>query len=98
MAVYSSIRADSLISLQPGSITASPDDSADKTDNSVQSLNLDLQALYGQYNSMYSAVNIAQEQSNFVYLLSSSFKRSNDYGYSDEIFVNSSYFENKISL
>ena len=98
MAVYSSIRADSLISLQPGSITASPDDSADKTDNSVQSLNLDLQALYGQYNSMYSAVNIAQEQSNFVYLLSSSFKRSNDYGYSDEIFVNSSYFENKISF
>ena len=97
-AVSSSAYADSLISVKPDSLTSSPEEDVSKPENTAQSLNLDLQALYGQYNSMYSAVNLAQEQQNFVYLLSSSFKRSNDYGYGEDIFVNSSYFENKISF
>ncbi len=98
IAVSSSAYADSLISVKPDSLTSSPEEDVTKPENTAQSLNLDLQALYGQYNSMYSAVNLAQEQRNFVYLLSSSFKRSNDYGYGEDIFVNSSYFENKISF
>ena len=96
--MYCSAYADSLISVQPESVISPSEDAGKEADNPAKSLNLDLQALYGQYNSMYSSVNLAQEQHNFVYLLSSSFKRSNDYGYGDEIFVNSSYFENKISF
>lgn len=71
--------------------------SVDPAENAFP-VNLDLRALYGQYNSMFSSVNLAQEQKSFVYLLSSSFKRSNDYGYNNKTFINSSYFENKIAF
>ncbi len=63
-----------------------------------RNLNIDMQVVYGQYNNMNSVVSISQEESNFVYLLNSDFKRSNDYGYNDELFDNSSYYKNKIEF
>ncbi|MFW6364905.1 MAG: hypothetical protein ACOC2H_00365 [Spirochaetota bacterium] len=62
-------------------------------------INADIQAVYGlQYNNMLSTANISQEQENFVYYLNSHYKRSNDYGYKDTIYENSSYFENSLEF
>ncbi len=86
-------------------LTYSDDTLAEKKDESEESsplksekLNVDMQVVYGQYNNMLSTTNISQEQDNFVYYLNSYYKRSNDYGYKDTIFQNSSYFENSLEF
>jgi hypothetical protein len=61
-------------------------------------MNIDMKVIYGQYNSMLSAISLSQEQENFVYLLSSSFRRSNDFGYNGEIYENSSYYQNNLGF
>ncbi len=63
-----------------------------------KSMNIDMKVIYGQYNSMLSAISLSQEQENFVYLLSSSFRRSNDFGYNGEIYENSSYYQNNLGF
>ncbi|RPI97397.1 MAG: hypothetical protein EHM32_01595 [Spirochaetales bacterium] len=50
-----------------------------KNDRS-RNVNIDMQVVYGQYNNMLSTINLSHEQENSVYLLSSYFKRSNDFG------------------
>jgi hypothetical protein len=68
------------------------------TENTNEKLNVDVQLVYGQYNNMLSTTNISQEQENFVYHLNSYYKRSNDYGYKDQVFENSGYVENKMEF
>jgi len=80
-----------------------PDDiqsalTAEEEKPATRSINVDIQAVYGQYNNMLSTVNFSQEQSDFVYLLRSYLKKSNDYGYKDEVFDNTSYYENRIGF
>jgi len=65
---------------------------------SRESVNLDMKMVYGQYNTMLSTVNLSQEAEDFVYLITSYFKRSNDFGYGDETYQNSSYYENNIGF
>lgn len=62
----------------------------------AKSVNIDMQLVYGQYNNMSSTINLSQEQKNSAYLLSSYFKRSNDFGYKDTTYKNTSYYENRI--
>ncbi|HSV95422.1 MAG TPA: hypothetical protein VLM75_00660 [Spirochaetota bacterium] len=66
-----------------------------KNDHS-RNVNIDMQVVYGQYNNMLSTINLSHEQENSVYLLSSYFKRSNDFGYNGSLFENSSFNENRI--
>jgi hypothetical protein len=63
-----------------------------------RSLNIDMQLAYGQYNNMLSTISLSQESDNFVYLLNSNYKRSNDFGYKKDIYFNTSYQENKIGF
>ncbi len=67
-------------------------------DNSKK-INLDMQVLYGiQYNQLFSAFNLSQQSDTSVYLLSTNFNRSGDFGYDRESYVNSGFYENKIGL
>ncbi len=66
-----------------------------KNDRS-RNVNIDMQVVYGQYNNMLSTINLSHEQEKSVYLLSSYFKRSNDFGYNGSLFENSSFNENRI--
>ena len=61
-------------------------------------VNVDMELVYGQYGTMISSINLSREQPDFVYLLSSEFKRSNDYGYKGDTYANSSFYENKIGF
>ncbi|MGL4370536.1 MAG: hypothetical protein ACRCUT_12815 [Spirochaetota bacterium] len=63
-----------------------------------RNVNVDMQLTYGQYNNMFSAISLSHEQDDFVYLLTSNFKRSNDYGYNGSTFQNTSFYENKIGF
>lgn len=65
---------------------------------SLESVNLDMQVVYGQYNNLLSTVNYSQEEDDFVYFLRSDYKRSNDYGYQGNTFQNSGYFENSLDF
>ncbi len=67
---------------------------ADKGKN----INIDMQIVYGQYSNMLSTINLSQEHKDFVYLLSSYFKRSDDFGYNDNVYTNSSFYENKLGF
>lgn len=69
-----------------------------KKNEKIRNVNIDMQLVYGQYNNMLSIINYSHEQTDFVYLLSSYFKRSNDYGYKDQEYENSSYYENNIGF
>lgn len=62
------------------------------------SVNLDMKMVYGQYNSMLSTINLSQEAGDFVYLLNSYFKRSNDFGYGRETYQNSSFYEHNLGF
>lgn len=66
-----------------------------KNDRS-RNVNVDMQVVYGQYNNMLSTINLSHEQERSVYLLSSYFKRSNDFGYNGSLYENSSFNENRI--
>jgi hypothetical protein len=63
-----------------------------------RSINVDMKVIYGRYNSMLSTISLSQEQENFVYLLTSYFKRSNDFGRNDRVYENSSYYGNKLGF
>ncbi len=63
-----------------------------------KNVTIDMKVLYGRYNNMLSTINLSQEQNDFVYLLSANFKRSNDFGYNDITYENSSYYENKLGF
>lgn len=77
------------------------DDAAGKPSKNV---NIDMLVLYGQYNYVLSTANILFNQDNFVSLLSTDLRRSNDFGYGDTpftddtVYANSSYYENKIGF
>lgn len=60
--------------------------------------NLDMHVVYGQYNNMLSVINLSQERRGFAYILNSNYKRSNDYGYKDTVYNNSSFFENSLEF
>jgi len=79
-------------------IQSQPADTREDEKASIRSINVDIQAVYGQYNNMLSTVNFSQEQNGFVYLLRSYLKKSNDYGYRDEVYDNTSYYENRIGF
>lgn len=65
----------------------------------LKNINLDIQGLYGiQYNQMFAGFSLSQEKDAFVYLVSSKFNRSGDFGYNDEIFDNSGFNENTVGL
>lgn len=65
----------------------------------ASSINIDMQIVYGyQYNDILSTINLSQEGENFVYLLSSYLMRSNDFGYNDTKYENSSFYENRIGF
>jgi len=72
--------------------------SAVKNAGSLDSTNLDLQLVYGTYNNMISNIYFSQQKDDFVYFLSSSYKRSNDYGYRDQVFENTSFSENSLEF
>ncbi len=73
-------------------------DSAAKPEK-LKNINLDMNALYGiQYNQMFSSFSLSQERNTFVYLLTSNFNRSADFGYNDKIFLNSGFYENTVGL
>jgi hypothetical protein len=80
-----------------GNLVAAENEGSDSA-SAVRPVNIDMSIVYGQYNTMFSTINLAQDAQDFVYLLSSSFKRSNDYGYDNTTFENSSYLENKIGF
>ena len=67
--------------------------------NKSKNINLDAQGLYGlQYNQMFAGFSLSQEKDAFVYLVSSKFNRSGDFGYNDKLFVNSGFYENTVGL
>lgn len=72
--------------------------SAQDDPGSYRAMNIDMQVVYGQYNDMLSTVNLSQQQDGFVYLLRTYLKKSNDYGYNDESFKNTSYYQNRIGF
>lgn len=74
------------------------DDSQKQDKTPTRNINIDMQLAYGQYNNIYSTINLSQETDKFVYLLNSNFKRSNDFGYKTETYANTSYQENKIGF
>ncbi len=80
---------------QPAEIEDDHKDEGSKTSGNV---NLDMKMVYGQYNSMLSTINLSQEVEDFVYLLNSYFKRSNDFGSGDEIYQNSSFYEHNLGF
>lgn len=61
-------------------------------------LSIDMQLVYGQFENMLSTISLSQEQKDVVYRLSSSYKKSNDFGYGGEIYDNTDYFENRIGF
>lgn len=63
-----------------------------------KNINLDMWVLYGQYKQMLSTINLSQQGKRFVYLLSSDFSKSGDFGYEDETYVNSDFNENRFAL
>jgi hypothetical protein len=63
-----------------------------------EKINVDMQVLYGHYDNMLSTINLSQEKENFVYLLSSYFKRSNDFGYGKRKFENTSFYVNNVGF
>ncbi len=75
-----------------------------KNDKPSKNVNIDMLVLYGQYNYVLSTANISFNQDNFVSLLSTDLRRSNDFGYGknlftdDTVYANSSYYENKIGF
>jgi len=70
----------------------------DQDQQGSRNVNVDMQLAYGQYNNMLSVISLSHEQDDFAYLLTSNFKRSNDYGYNGSTFFNTSYYENKIGF
>jgi hypothetical protein len=67
--------------------------------NKSKNINLDVQGLYGiQFNQMFAGFSLSQERDAFVYLVSSKFNRSGDFGYNGQVFVNSGYYENTVGL
>lgn len=80
-------------------VTETEEERKDDSDKkSARSVNLDMKMVYGQYNTMLSTINLSQEAEDFVYLINSMFKRSNDFGYRDTTYQNSSYYENNIGF
>ena len=73
-------------------------DGARNDAQSLHNMNIDMQVVYGQYNDMLSTVNLSQQQDKFVYLLQTYFEKSNDYGYNDKTFENTSYYQNRIGF
>lgn len=73
-------------------------DGARNDAQSLHNMNIDMQVVYGQYNDMLSTVNLSQQQEGFVYLLQTYFEKSNDYGYNDKTFENTSYYQNRIGF
>ena len=71
---------------------------SEKKNDRSRNVNVDMQIVYGQYNNMLSTINLSQQHEDFVYLLSSNFKRSNDFGYKNETYENTSFYENKIGF
>jgi hypothetical protein len=63
-----------------------------------ENINVDMQVLYGHYSNMLSTINLSQEKEDFVYLLSSYFKRSNDFGYNEKKFENTSFYVNNVGF
>ncbi len=83
----------------PGNATERPQKRpAESAAAESRSINVDMKVIYGRYNSMLSTISLSQEQENFVYLLTSYFKRSNDFGRNDRVYENSSYYENKLGF
>lgn len=68
------------------------------TEAAIDSTNVDLQLVYGTYNNMLSDIYFSQQKDDFVYFLSSSYKRSNDFGYRDEVYPNTSFSENSLEF
>lgn len=56
-------------------------------------VNIDAELLYGQYNNIFSAISLIQNNKTFAYQLNSEFKRSNDFGHK-----NSSFYNNEIGF
>jgi hypothetical protein len=79
-------------------VPASTDETRKEDKTPTRNTNIDMQLAYGQYNNIYSTINLSQESDRFVYLLNSNFKRSNDFGYKTETYANTSYQENKIGF
>ncbi|MCU0822348.1 MAG: hypothetical protein MUC95_07745 [Spirochaetes bacterium] len=81
-------------------------ETANTPENNMPSknFNIDMLVLYGQYNYVLSTANISFNQDNFVSLLNTDLRRSNDFGYGktpfndDTVYANSSYYENKIGF
>jgi hypothetical protein len=84
------------VSLPAGS--ADKGESEDSGQQNARNVNVDMQLAYGQYNNMFSTISLSHESENLAYLLTSNFKRSNDYGYKSKTFFNTSYYENKIGF
>jgi hypothetical protein len=72
--------------------------SVNKHEKKSNNVNIDMQLIYGQYNTMLSTINYSHEEQDFVYLISSYLKRSDDYGYQDDVYKNSGYYENNIGF
>jgi len=70
-----------------------------ETEKETENINVDMQVVYGrQYNNILSTMNLSHEKEDFVYLLSSSFKRSHDFGYNKRVFENTSFYENNLGF
>ncbi len=67
-----------------------------KSADRATSVNVDMQIGYGQYNNVLSGVSLSNEQEDAVYLVSASLKRSDDFGYNNTVYRNSSYSEDRI--
>lgn len=62
-------------------------------DELTRNMNIDFQVIYGNYRHMLSTISLSQQQKDFVYLITSAFDRSNDFGY-----TNTSYYDNRIGF
>ncbi len=80
----------------PAEVPADASPAGEPKNERSRNVNIDMQVVYGQYNNMLSTINLSHEQEKSVYLLSSYFKRSNDFGYNGSLFPNSSFNENRI--
>lgn len=87
------VNSEAVKEIEAGSSETADLEKKKKTKN----INVDMQVIWGpQYNNMLSTINLSHEQEGMASLLSSYFRRSNDFGYNKKTYDNSSFYENKI--
>ncbi len=91
--IYPEENPDGIVKKEPAGIEEDI-----KKDKQSKNFNIDMLILYGMYNNVFSTANLSYNDKDYVYLLTSDLRRSNDFGYKGDSYPNSSFYENKIGF